>query len=66
MEKQIQIPTTEKMGIELSQNLKWDGFAILEVSVAALTDSNFHKEAAVIQEMLRKLQDDPMNQEDTN
>lgn len=55
-----QEPNTEKIGVELSQNLKWDGFAILEVSVAALTDSNFHKEAAIIQEMLRKLEADPM------
>ena len=55
-----QTQNTEKMGIELSQNLKWDGFAILEVSVAALTDSNFHKEASVINEMLNKLKSDAM------
>jgi len=61
-----QTPNTEKMGIELSQNLKWDGFAVLEVTIAALTDSNFHKEAKVISEMLKKLQDDPMNQEVEN
>ena len=55
---QTQEPNTEKMGIELSQNLKWDGFAILEVAQAALTDSNFHPEAKVIYEMLKKLEAD--------
>jgi len=59
-----QTQNTERMGVELSQNLKWDGFAILEVSVAALTDSNFHKEASVINEMLNKLKSDAMMGED--
>lgn len=47
---------TERIGIELSQSLKWDGLAILEVAVAALTDSNFHPEAKIINEMLKKLE----------
>ena len=58
-----QTPNTEKIGVELSQNLKWDGFAIMEVTIAALTDSNFHKEAAIINEMLKKLEADPMRNE---
>lgn len=53
-----QTQNTERIGIELSQNLKWDGFAILEVAVAALTDSNFHTEAKVINDMLGKLKAD--------
>ena len=54
MEKQT--INTEKIGIELSQNLKWDGIAVLEVAVAALTDCNFHPEAKVINEMIKKLE----------
>lgn len=53
---QTQEINTEKIGIQLSQSLKWDGMAILEVAVAALTDSNFHPEAQVINEMLKKLE----------
>ncbi len=55
-----QTPNTERIGVELSQNLKWDGFAILEVAVHALTDSNFHPEAKIINEMLEKLENDLM------
>jgi len=50
----------EKMGVELSQKLEWNGFDILRVSVEALTDANFHTEAKIINDMLRKLENDPM------
>ena len=56
----IQEKQTEVMGVQLSQTLKWDGFKIMEVSIAALTDANFHPEAKIISEMLEKLQSDPM------
>jgi hypothetical protein len=39
-------------GVALSQSLRWDGVAILEVARAALEDANFHGEAAIIDEMM--------------
>ena len=33
---------TEKMGIEISKALEWDGEAIVEAFRAALEDVNFH------------------------
>jgi len=50
----------EKMGVNLSQTLEWDGFAILEVSIAALTNANFHTEAKIINRILEKLETDLM------
>lgn len=34
--------TLEDMGVALSQMCKWDGYDIIKVSFAALTDANFH------------------------
>lgn len=60
-EQQIEKIDTEKMGIDLASTLEWHGFAILEVSIAALTDANFHRETKIINEMLEKLKDARLN-----
>lgn len=44
----------EALGILISQHLGWDGDAILQVAEAALTDANFHSEAAEIAAMRHK------------
>ena len=48
----------KRMGVDLSQALGYDGMKILEVSRDALTDSNFHPEAQIINEMIDFLNDD--------
>ena len=40
------------MGVDLSQALGWNGMKILEVARDALTDSNFHPEAKILNEMI--------------
>jgi hypothetical protein len=41
----------DNIGVALSQGLRWQGDNVLKVAVAALTDCNYHKEAAMIEEM---------------
>lgn len=40
----------EKMGIEISNALEWDGVAIVEAFRAALEDANFHTFNAAVGE----------------
>jgi hypothetical protein len=39
------------LGILISKHFGWDGDAILRVTVAALEDANFHREAEVVDEI---------------
>lgn len=41
---------TEKIGIEISNALEWDGVAIVEAFRAALEDANFHTVNAAVGE----------------
>ncbi|MBZ0284462.1 MAG: hypothetical protein K8L97_27225 [Anaerolineae bacterium] len=49
-------PNTAEIAADLSQQLKWNGFDILRVALEALTDANFHREAEVIEQMLKVLE----------
>jgi hypothetical protein len=40
------------VGTIVSKFLGWDGHAVLEAAVEALTDSNFHGEAAQVQAII--------------
>lgn len=40
------------MAINLSSDLKWDGVAIMRLAQTALTDANFHTEAAAIGQLI--------------
>ena len=48
----------ERMGVNLSEALEYDGIKILEVARNALTDVNYHHEAEILNEMLRFIEDD--------
>ena len=50
--------SVQRMGVDLSQALEYDGMKILEVARDALTDSNFHPEAKILNEMLRFIEND--------
>ena len=39
-------------GLLMSDYFRWDGYQILEASAEALEDANFHKEAAIVRELL--------------
>ena len=45
----------EQEGIALSKKCKWSGTEVLEVTIHALIDSNFHKEAAEIKKILDRV-----------
>jgi hypothetical protein len=47
----------EALGILISTYLQWDGHAILEASMLALENANFHSEASKILTMLNHLED---------
>lgn len=49
-------PNTAQIAADLSQQLKWNGFDILRVACEALTDANFHREAEVIEQMIKALE----------
>jgi len=44
------------LGIAISQWSEWDGLKILRVFRSALEDSNFHTEAAQVEEMIKKVE----------
>lgn len=46
---------THEIGVKLAQDCQWQGDKILEISIAALTDANFHTEAAQVQAMYERL-----------
>jgi hypothetical protein len=37
------------LGTQLARTLHWDGDAIFQVMIAALTDANFHSEVAALE-----------------
>ena len=43
----------EALGIAISQWAQWDGLKIMRVFHAALEDSNFHREAGVVDGMIK-------------
>ncbi len=45
----------EQEGIKLSEKCRWSGTEVLEVTIHALIDSNFHKEAAEIKKILDRV-----------
>lgn len=49
------IAALEETGRKLSVSQSWDGYNILVIAKAALTDANFHREALVITEMMHAL-----------
>jgi hypothetical protein len=48
----------EAEGLKLASSQGWDGFAILEICKAALTDANFHRESEILGEMIKALDED--------
>ena len=46
---------THGVGVRLSQDCHWAGDKILEVAIAALTDANFHAEAARVQAIYERV-----------
>ncbi len=44
----VPVVTPEKLGEQISYFLQWDGQAITEAFIAALTDANFHSFAAKV------------------
>lgn len=51
MNKQ-QAETLEETGRKLAVSQSWDGYNILVIAQAALTDANFHHEAEIIGQMI--------------
>jgi|TARA_B100000902_G_C27319613_1_gene923531 hypothetical protein len=50
----------EKIASDLAKKADYDGLEILEISMLALTDVNFHPEAKVIRDLILKIENDPM------
>lgn len=48
--------TPEDIGIAVSQALSWNGHAIFQAMLAALTDANFHSEVVVLEQAWNKVQ----------
>lgn len=46
----------EALGMIISNELDWDGIAILKTSAYALEDANFHKESQMIREKAEELE----------
>lgn len=44
----------ETLGIALARHFRWDGIALMKMAAAALEDSNFHAEAAKLDEMIEE------------
>jgi hypothetical protein len=40
----------DDLGTQLARTLHWDGDAIFQVMIAALTDANFHTEVKVLEQ----------------
>ena len=45
----------ERLGTDLSQACEWNGLEILQASISALTDANFHRESEILEQMLNAL-----------
>lgn len=43
----------KEFGIKLAKQLKWSGVDILIIAQAALEESNFHPEAAVVESLVK-------------
>ena len=48
----------EGLGICISQYCEWDGLSIMQIFASALDDSNFHEEAAKVEEWIKSLETD--------
>lgn len=46
----------EALGLVISSHFEWDGLAILKSLMYALEDANFHTEAALVEEMIKKVE----------
>lgn len=44
----------EALGIALARHFRWDGIALMKMAAAALEDSNYHAEAAKLDEMIEE------------
>lgn len=53
-----QVKELEKRGAELAAACKWNGTEILAIAMYALTDANFHAEAAKLGDMVDELEHD--------
>lgn len=57
-DKDYDAPTCQKkeegLGIAISRWAEWDGLSIMRVFRSALEDANFHDEAGLVFEMLKK------------
>lgn len=53
--------TPAEHGIALARTLKWDGESIFIAAIAALTDSNFHKESIALLRTWEKLTKEQKN-----
>lgn len=49
------IAELEEEGRKLAVKTSWDGYDILIIAQAALTDANFHHEAAIVSQMIEAL-----------
>jgi hypothetical protein len=49
--------STDKAGTQLAHWALWNGEMVLEVTIAALTDCNYHTEAAEITNLLARLRE---------
>ena len=47
-----QVKELEKRGAELASSCKWDGPTIMAIAYHALTEANFHKEAAKLLDIM--------------
>jgi hypothetical protein len=58
-EKELNIPRgvdTDDLGVAVSVALTWNGSAIFQTMIAALTDANFHTAAKALTETWNKLE----------
>lgn len=46
----------DALGLLISVHFEWDGVSILKTAISALEDANFHTEAALIEDMLKKVE----------
>ena len=47
------VTNQEALGILISQHFEWDGIDILRTCAEALTDANFHKEASIVENLIK-------------
>lgn len=55
---QIEQKENETLGVAISQWAGWNGVRVMRVFLEALSDSNYHREAEQVADMIKKAEED--------